>query len=68
MTAKKTDYKSLNAELDEVLEKLQSGDLDVDKAVELYERGTAITKELETYLKESQNKVSKIKADFSSSK
>jgi exodeoxyribonuclease VII small subunit len=65
MTAKKTDYKGLNAELDEVLLKLQSEDLDVDEAVALYERGIAITKELETYLKDAENKVSKIKADFS---
>ena len=61
----KADYKSLNSELDDVLLKLQSDDLDVDEAVKLYERGIAITKELETYLKEAENKVSKIKADFS---
>ncbi|MBA3758641.1 exodeoxyribonuclease VII small subunit [Candidatus Saccharibacteria bacterium] len=65
MVVKKTDYKSLNAELDDVLAKLQSDDLDVDVAVGLYERGVAITKELETYLKAAENKVSKIQADFS---
>lgn len=63
---KKTDYKSLNEELDEVLAKLQSDDLDVDEAVGLYERGIAIIKELETYLTEAENKVAKLKADFSS--
>ena len=62
---KKTDYKSLNSELDEILNKLQSEDLDVDEAMALYERGIAITKELETYLREAENKVAKIKADFS---
>jgi exodeoxyribonuclease VII small subunit len=62
---KKSDYKSLNAELDEILAKLQTDDLDVDQAVELYERGISITKELETYLKEAENKIAKIKADFS---
>jgi exodeoxyribonuclease VII small subunit len=65
VAVKKSDYKSLNAELDEVLLKLQSEDLDVDTAVALYERGIEITKELERYLKEAENKVSKIKADFS---
>jgi exodeoxyribonuclease VII small subunit len=65
VAAKKSDYKSLNAELDEVLLKLQSEDLDVDAAVALYERGIEITKELEQFLKEAENKVSKIKADFS---
>jgi exodeoxyribonuclease VII small subunit len=65
VAAKKSDYKSLNAELDEVLLKLQSEDLDVDAALALYERGIEITKELEQFLKEAENKVSKIKADFS---
>ena len=65
MSDKRLNYKSLNAELDEVLSKLQSEDLDVDEAVKLYERGMAITKELEMYLKQAENKVSKIKADFS---
>lgn len=63
---KKTDYKSLNEELDEVLAKLQSDDLDVDEAVGLYERGIAIIKELENYLADAENKVTKLKADFSS--
>lgn len=65
MNAKKSDYKALNTELDEILLNLQSEDLDVDEAVKLYERGIDITQELENYLKEAQNKVSKIKADFS---
>lgn len=65
MKVKKTDYKILNTELDDVLNKLQSEDLDVDEAVVLYERGIAITKELETYLREAENKVAKIKASFS---
>lgn len=64
MAEKKVDYKVLSAELDEILAKLQSADLDVDKAVGLYERGMEIAKELETYLKEAENKVSKVKADW----
>lgn len=66
MSAKKTDYKALNAELDDLLIKLQNDELDVDEAVALYERGIAITSELEAYLKNAENKVAKIKADFSS--
>jgi exodeoxyribonuclease VII small subunit len=65
MATKKTDYKSLNVELDDILLKLQSDDLDVDEAVALYERGIAITNELQAYLKDAENKVSKLKADFS---
>lgn len=61
---KKKDYKSLNNELDEVMSKLQSDSLDVDEALVLYEQGIALVKELETYMKAAENKVAKIKADF----
>ncbi len=61
---KKTDYRLLSAELDETLAKLQAADLDVDEAVKLYERGMAIAKELESYLKEAENKVAKVKAGW----
>ena len=39
-------------------------DLDVDEAVKFYERGMEISKELEAYLKDAENKVTKIKADW----
>lgn len=65
MTSKKTDYKTLSDELDKVLANLQSDDLDVDEATKLYERGLKLTKEMESYLKDAENKVAKIKADFS---
>lgn len=64
MATKKIDYKTLNSELDEILVKLQSEDLDVDEAVSLYEKGIAITKDLEAYISTAENKVEKIKADF----
>lgn len=64
MAGKKTDYKSLSTELDDILARLQSAELNVDEAVDLYERGMKIAKELETYLKEAENKVTKIKADW----
>ena len=63
MSAKSIDYKELSAELDEILDKLQSTDLDVDEAVAAYERGMAIAKQLEGYLKTAENKIRKI-ADF----
>lgn len=65
MKAKNSDYKELNAELDNILASLQSDELDVDEAVALYEKGMNIIADLETHLKEAENKVAKIKADFS---
>lgn len=66
MTKENINYKKLSAELEEVISKLQSADLDVDEAVKAYERGMEIAKELESYLKQAENKVEKIKADWSS--
>lgn len=63
MADKKT-YKELQAELDEVLTALQSDDVDVDEAIELYEKGMKLANELETYLKTAQNKVTKLQATF----
>lgn len=64
MASKKTDYKTLSTDLDEILNRLQSADLNVDEAVALYERGMKIAQELESYLQDAENKVSKVKADW----
>lgn len=56
------NYQALSAELDEILEKLQTADLDIDQAVKYYERGMAIVKQLEAYLKTAENKVTTVKA------
>lgn len=57
---KSKNYEELTVELNEILAKLQSTDLAVDEAVKVYERGVAIAKELETYLKQAENKIKKI--------
>lgn len=59
-------YQKLNAELENLLIELQSGELDIDEAVKKYQRGMEIVKALQKYLKEAENKVKKVKADFSS--
>lgn len=56
------DYTSLNDELNEILESLQSGDLSVDEALPAYERGQKIITLLETQLKTAENNVSKLQA------
>lgn len=66
MSSKKTDYLVLSRELDEILVKLQSTDLDIDEAMKVYERGMEIAKELETYLKTAENKIIKIKGEWES--
>lgn len=64
MTTKKTDYQSLNTELNQVLETLQSTDLDVDQAVKSFERGMQLIEELEIQLKSAENKITKIKQQW----
>lgn len=68
MATKKTDYQSLNAELNEVLEVLQSSDLDIDKAVASYERGMQLIEQLELQLKSAENKITKIKQNWENAK
>ena len=58
--ATQKNYKTLQANLDAVLEKLQSDELDIDEALKLYKQGQVITGELEAYLKNSQNEIKKI--------
>lgn len=58
------NYRSLSSELDGILNELQSGDLDIDDAVKKYQRGMEIVQELQKYLKDAENKVKKVKADF----
>lgn len=60
MTAsKEPDYKALRAELDVVLERMQSDELDVDEALAAFERGMALIDEMKDYLKAAENKIVK---------
>ena len=54
-------YKQLQHELDEVLEKIQAEELDVEEAIKLYEQGEKLIAELESYLKTAENKIKKLK-------
>lgn len=65
MTDKKPiNYRAQNSELETILARLQSGELDIDEALVQYSRGMAIIEELRKYLKEAENKVTKIKQKF----
>ena len=66
--SEKKDYRALSTQLDAVLDQLQASDVDIDKAVKLYDQGMKIIKELETYLKDAENKVTKIQKQWDSAK
>lgn len=64
MVKKEINYQSLNEELNVIMSRLQSDDTDIEEALKSYERGMQIIEELQTYLKQAENKVEKIKARF----
>lgn len=59
------NYQAASAELEAILLELQSGELDIEVAVKQYERGLELIAALETYLKTAENRVTKLKAQFS---
>jgi len=65
---KKTSYEDKYRELEQIIERLQSNDLDLDDAVKSYERGSKLIAELEDYLKQAQVKVTQVKAKVNKSK
>ena len=56
-TKKPIDYRQLSDELSTILGELQDGSLDIDQAVEKYEKAMAITAELKSYLTTVENKI-----------
>lgn len=61
MTSQKESYRDLREELDGILLKLQSGDLDIEDATSQYERATQIVDKLEAYIQTAENKITKVK-------
>lgn len=61
MAKDKTDYRKLSTRLDEVLAQIQSSDVSIDEAVALYKEGAELIAALETYLKDAELTISKIK-------
>lgn len=57
----KTDYTTLSTELDTILAKLQDPAIDVEEAVDLYERGMKLIVRLEKHLAQAENKLTRIK-------
>ena len=58
------NYQELSSELDRILAELSSGQLDIDQAINKYQRGAELIAELRDYLKTSENKITKLKINF----
>ncbi|MEK7594811.1 MAG: exodeoxyribonuclease VII small subunit [Patescibacteria group bacterium] len=61
-------YQDLKTELDDVMSELSREDLDIDKALQYYQRGIELVKQLETYLKTAENKVQELQATLKTAK
>lgn len=57
---KPVDYQTLQQELDEIVHMLQQDDTKLDEAIKLYERGSVVAKQLEAYLAQMENTVTKL--------
>ena len=57
MTKKKNNLKETFQDLDDILKQLESSDLDIDKMVELYEKGMNLTKVCKIKIKEAEQKI-----------
>ncbi|HMS50094.1 MAG TPA: exodeoxyribonuclease VII small subunit [Candidatus Saccharibacteria bacterium] len=59
------NYQTLNQELAEIIDTLQSAEIDIDEALRLHKRGQDIVHQLEVYLKKAENIVKKHKTTSS---
>ena len=59
----KMSFEEALGELEEIVRRIESGEVDLDSAIQAYERGAALKKHCDTKLREAEEKVSKIKLD-----
>ncbi len=59
----KMSFETAMAELEKVLAQLESGNVELDASIALYERGAALKARCETKLKEAEEKVAAITLD-----
>jgi exodeoxyribonuclease VII small subunit len=56
-TSKPLDFEQALAELEGLVERLERGDLPLDEALKVFERGVALTRHCQTSLQAAQQKV-----------
>lgn len=60
---KEMSFEDALRELEQVVGKLERGEVPLDESIALYERGAALKKRCETKLKEAEEKVAKLTLD-----
>ncbi len=56
-------FESALRELEDIVQRLEAGETDLEGAIEAYERGVSLKKQCEDKLREAQLRVDKIEAD-----
>lgn len=67
-TSTKSSYNELKDELDLVISKLQDEGIDIDEALELYQRGNRLIEELDARLARAKNSIKKISSQSTKKK
>ena len=60
MAVKKQSYEENSAQIDEILEKLESGELSLDDSISEYEKAIKLIKDSEKLLEAGEGKVMKV--------
>ena len=60
MSAKKKNFEERIEEIDEIIEKLEAGELSLDDSIKEYEKAIKLIKESETLLEAAEVKVMKV--------
>lgn len=65
MTSSSKNYQQMQTQLDELVEKLVSQEGDLDQSLLDYQQAMKLIKEMEIYLKSTENNIKKINKNFS---
>ena len=63
MAAKANNFEKSIKELEEIVSKLEQGDIALDESLELFEKGIKLSKQCQKILDEAEKKVSVLVAD-----
>ena len=64
MTAKKETFEELYGQLEETVEKLEAGGLNLDEALALYEQGMGLARHCQEILDTAELKITRLKEAF----
>jgi exodeoxyribonuclease VII small subunit len=61
--AKKFDFNKGLIELEEIVNKMESGDLELEESLKLFEQGVELTRQCQTALNEAEQRISVLISD-----